>query len=89
MSKTEPKAFKVVSNVPVPEFDGRGRGSIRYPWHTMKVKDSFVVEADKAEIAGRKLINSVRASASRFGKAHNMKFKAFQIDGGLRIWRTE
>ena len=62
------------SNVPLP---------MKYPFDKMKVGDSFLVPSDVTRQA-------VAVAASRYGKAHNMKFSTRQLkDGSFRCWRIE
>jgi len=62
------------SNVPLPT---------RYPFAQMKVGDSFLVPSDVTREA-------VAVAASRYGKAHNMRFSTRKLkDGSFRCWRLE
>lgn len=53
---------------------------IKYPWHEMKVGDSFPVPAGKYD--------TVANAARDFGKRHGRKFSIRTIATGVRIWRT-
>jgi len=69
----------------VPITDGRGVGKsvgrpMKYPWPSMQVGDSF-----KADVAP----DVLRASASKYGRSHGVKF-VVRVDGeGSRAWRVE
>lgn len=85
MSKT--KEVKVEKKVPMP-VSGRVRGrDIKYPFDTMKVGDSFFVEADTDRRT------SMRASAMALAIYHckgtQKQFKSHFCDNGFRIWRRK
>ena len=69
--------IKIQSNVPVAPPVGRGRKA-KYPFASMKVKDSFFTEEVNA-----------RLSAYAYGKRHDMTFTTRAEGSGIRIWRTE
>lgn len=52
-----------------------------YPWHDMKVDDSFLVPLAKR--------NAVYVAANDFGKRHGKKFTVRTTDEGVRVWRTK
>lgn len=54
--------------------------SYKYPFSSMAVGDSFVVENDDSW-------KRTRNAAHMFGKRNGMKFKARACLDGLRIWR--
>lgn len=71
--------IEVEKNVPVPEG---GRSSVKYPFKTMEVGDSFTVEAGKEM--------SVRSSATYYKKIQpGAQYTIRRMeDNTLRVWRT-
>lgn len=55
--------------------------STAYPWHDMKVNDSFLVPLSRR--------SAVYVSASQFGKRWGMKFICRTTKEGVRVWRTK
>lgn len=75
--------IEIQKGIPIPESN-KGRRPI-YPFETMKVGDSFIVEG-----TDRKNLNKLNSSASRY-KVENKGFN-YSIrkeEGGYRIWRIE
>ena len=70
--------FKVDKNVKVPARAGR---SSKYPFATMAIGESFLVENGSPK--------SLAGVAYQSGKKLNMKFTYRNVDGGVRIWRTK
>jgi hypothetical protein len=74
--------LEIEKNIPL--TDGRGIGKspkrpLKYPWPDLEVDDSFRADV-KADV--------LRASASKYGKAHGKKF-VVRVDGdGARAWRV-
>ena len=64
--------YKIETNIPIPPR--------KYPFHLMKVGDSFCSE----EI-------NVRYAAFTYGKRLGIKFSVRKVQGekGLRVWRIE
>lgn len=69
--------YQIDTNVPVP---GRRKWSIKYPWHSMEVGDSFLVPDGN--------LKSLRASASIQKRKTNREYMVRAVEGGVRIWRT-
>lgn len=72
--------FKVEKSVPLPVV----RANSVYPFAAMEVGDSFFVAVDDPKKA-----SSIRACSSTFGKKNSKKFSCKQVEGGVRVWRTE
>ena len=70
--------FRVERHIPVPPGAGRGKASL-YPFPTMKVGDSFVVE-------NLQIFRSASRAAHMYGKRHGQKF--CESLANLRIWRV-
>lgn len=70
--------IQIDTNVPLPRAK-RAPWSKKYPWHGMKVGDSFFVPAGN--------LKSLRASAS-IQKAKGEAYIARTVEGGVRVWRT-
>lgn len=70
--------FKVENEVPLPA----PRPYTKYPFHDMKVGDSFAIPAE--------LIDKASRAAYAHGKAHGMRFTTRTLeDGSGRCWRVE
>lgn len=78
----------VESGIPIPEASP-GRKSI-YPWHKMKVGDSFLVTLG----AGQHIkvrTGSLRSAAATAAKKYGHKYTARVINGetpSIRVWRV-
>jgi hypothetical protein len=72
MAKRKETEGTVVSNVPVPER------YTRYPFHQMKVGDSFYSSS-----------STVTSAAFRHGTLYNKKFTVRKEGDGLRVWRIK
>lgn len=73
-------SYEIEHNVPVPPAAPGKKGA--YPFASMDVGDSFVVEKARAKAAHN--------YARTWGKRHNKAFTVRTLqDGSLRIWRTE
>ncbi len=78
------KIKEIEKNVPIPEVHSK----VKYPWPSMKVGDSVLVQAED----GEKLYNLKRKigpSARYYGEKTGKKFKTLiDHDGnGVRVWR--
>ena len=72
--------IKIDRDIPMPDNIGRG-GISRYPWDTMEIGESFVIEIK---------IASFRRLATHAGPRHGRKFATRKMpDGSYRCWRTE
>lgn len=70
--------IQIETNVPLPRAK-RSPWSKKYPWHGMKVGDSFFVPAGN--------LKSLRASAS-IQKANTLRtYMVRAVEGGVRVWR--
>lgn len=73
-------AFKIDKSVPIP---AKRKGRSKYPFATMEVGDSFLVDA-----ASR--IKTVSALAVYKKKAHpKQKFTVRRVEDGVRVWRIK
>lgn len=75
MSKSKklgPDENIVVSNVPIPET------RLKYPFHQMKVGDSFYT-----------LSGAVRSAAFNHANTHDKKFITRAEGEGFRVWRVK
>jgi hypothetical protein len=81
--------FPVEHGVPMPMkaytgaqalYNGHGRPPV-YPWHLMKIGDSFFVPG--ATIKG------MSAKASQAGARLCRRYECRTMDGGVRVWRTD
>ncbi len=84
------KIFKIEKGIELPSLSSkrgveRGRyGKSRdYPFKDMIIGDSFLIQ-EPEEIWGK-----ARKAAALWGKRHDRKYTTRQVDGGLRVWRTE
>ena len=63
-------------------------GQIKYPLHTMKVRESFLVEVErKSEFKLHQV--AVMAAAWRENKRSGKKFTSRQVSEGVRVWRIK
>ena len=74
--------IKIESGVPAPT------GRSGYPFASMDVGDSFLIEAADGD-AAKKASTSIGASARNFSKGKATKFTVRRVEGGVRCWRTE
>ena len=72
--------FKIDADVPMPEPATSTRTS-KYPWQLMDVNDSFLVPDGN--------VKSLKTTAYAAGKRYGAKFRAKEVEGGVRIWRVE
>lgn len=72
--------IKVDKEIPAP-FIRIGRVP-KYPWHTLKVGESFAVPEDRD-------MTSMRSQCSRAGKKLGMRFAVRDTGKQLRVWRVE
>ena len=72
--------FKIEKGIPQPQ--GGGRFSL-YPWQELEVGDSFMVPNAK--------LSTIRCSVARqnVGDKNGKKFRAANVDGGVRVWRYQ
>lgn len=78
----------VESGIPIPEA-APGRKSI-YPWHKMKVGDSFLVTLGPDQHI-KVRTGSLRSAAATAAKKYGHKYTARVIAGdtpSIRVWRT-
>jgi len=75
--------MKIDKDVPL---DGFPRSHGRYPWRSLEVGDSFMVEAD--DLPGP--IQSLRGLAWATGVRLGRKFSCHRtVTGGVRVWRVQ
>ena len=81
---TTQKGIAIETDVPIP----KGR-SAQYPFHEMKIGDSFYLSAKPDEI--KKVATRLRSASSNYRKKNdpNIKFRVKTFDDGVRIWRVE
>jgi hypothetical protein len=60
----------------------KGERASKYPFHRMKVGESFLVPHDDAEPV------SVRNAAYSHGTRHNKRFSCHTERAGVRVWRV-
>ena len=70
--------IKAESGIPMPEAKAH-KFKPKYPWKTMAIGDSFQVDLS---------LSCASSTASRASKAYSRKFRAAELDGRVRIWRT-
>lgn len=81
--------YKIEKNIPIPR--AKTCTVSLFPWEKMEIGDSFLIKCEN----NKKMINhkrsSVRSSISTFNKKHNANIKIItrNIDGNLRVWRTQ
>lgn len=69
--------FKVEKNVPCPV---KGGCTIKYPFASMEVGDSFLINGDVAH-------NKVANAGYSFGRGRNWRFRTQKTPEGYRCWR--
>lgn len=78
--------FVVEVNVPQVSSRGRRAGPSKFPLHEMDVGDSFLIPCDGSKKAldswRRKLLTAKKRMSSG-------TWATAQVEGGLRVWRTE
>ena len=82
--------FKIEKNIKRPQqYMGRGR-KLKYPFHDMKVGDSFFIPvADQNNI---QKVGSIVRNAANMARMRNKtigRFSTRAVDGGVRVWRIE
>ncbi len=70
-------AYKVVSDVPIPEFNHAKK---TYPFAEMNIGDSFVASFEQ--------LTRVRSAASAYGIRTDKKFSVRKINRECRCWRV-
>ncbi len=73
--------MQIEKNIPL--TDGRGtskKRALKYPWPDLEIGDSFHADV-KPDV--------LRASASKYGKGHGLKFVVRADADGARAWRVE
>lgn len=85
--------IKIEADVPMPKKSAKNAGESRYPFHRMKVGESFFVKMIKDDDETIRKAISAMSSASyawrkRANKMH-LKFANRRVEGGIRCWRTE
>ena len=79
--------YEIEKNIPFPErkmYKGRAE---KYPFKTMEIGDSFIVECIPEE--KQKTSNRVVGAAIWVARQQGKKFRTRQVDGGVRCWRFE
>lgn len=71
--------MKIDKDIPVPDVRISGRPG-KYPWLKMEVGDSFLEEKIRYASVYR---------AARIASKNGRKFRAKEVEGGVRVWRVE
>lgn len=75
-------AFTVESGIPVPARKGGRAGGSKYPFATMEIGQSFLVDSETK-------IGTIRSAVGAFTKTHKgYRFAIRQTDDGVRVWRV-
>lgn len=69
------KTIKISKGIPAPSSRGRRP---KYPWHEMKIGDSFLIKNDTTFMVGNA---NTRYAPKRFTSAREKR--------GIRVWRIE
>lgn len=79
--------IKIDSNIPMPMKKRRGFNS--YPFHEMKVGDSFFVPLKEGK-KQHSLICQISTSARLYSMASGKgwRFTTRSVEGGCRVWRV-
>lgn len=84
--------FEIVTNLPIPPAPIAKSRSPKYPFGDLAVGEAFVIPA---ELAPKKGVISLRATANLFRTQNNAKTHKFVIrllddgSGDIGVWRTE
>jgi hypothetical protein len=74
--------FTVESGIPVPARKGGRAGGSKYPFATMEIGQSFLVDSETK-------IGTIRSAVGAFTKTHKgYRFAIRQTDEGVRVWRV-
>lgn len=78
-------------NVPLTGGTGYGRSTLKYPWDTMEVGDSFLVipkEGEELRYLAQKMsaMSSTRSRMSKTGRAYTTRYR--KEENGVRVWRV-
>jgi len=60
----------------------------KYPFSAMQVFDFFVLPRDKNQTRMKGKVGALRSAASKYARAHKMKFTTLLMPEGLKVWRT-
>ena len=83
VTKRQLMPVEVESHVPFPTE----KGCYLYPFHTMNAGDSFFLACEGYDQL--KIRNNLGSAANNYGRRHDKKFMARQVEGGVRCWRVE
>jgi hypothetical protein len=72
--------YTIEKGIPIPPI----KQASTYPFNTMEVDDSFLVETDREDI-----VESARSAAQWHAQKYGKKFVTRTVEGGLRIWRVK
>lgn len=72
--------FDIQSDIPPPDFTGRGR-PFKYPFYKMDVGQSIFVQHETTKC-------KAAMAARSYGRASGTKFAARPEADGVRIWRV-
>lgn len=76
----------IEKNVPMP---APGKRTDKHPFAERKYTFNEMEVGDSAFFAGSSTLGAEYQSAKLLGKRHGKKFAGRNVEGGLRIWRTE
>lgn len=88
-------AVKIESGVPLPRRSNSGGRPCKYPFHDLKVGDSFAIPLGGDVLLtgnhGKKdrFLSTLRAAASQYSKRNGGKFtvRTMRDEGVIRCWR--
>ncbi len=80
--------FVIETGIEIPSGQGKGGRAIKYPWPLMKIMQSVLFMPENG-VTVEKLQNRLLNSTRTWAKANNAKFATRQMDGGVRVCRTE
>lgn len=70
--------FKIDKGIPIPS-------RMKYPFHMMRVGDSFHV---KFRTPNMRMVSKITSAASSYGRKHGHKYVSKADKDGLRVWRA-
>lgn len=81
-------AYKIEKNKPIPKVGPVNKGKSKYPFGSMKVGDSFILD-EHYEIAVNKSIHKRALVWSRINTGGKWKFTCRRDGNKLRVWRIK
>jgi hypothetical protein len=78
--------YPIEHGIPLPERTRGGqRGTSKYPFYVIEIGDSFFVAGAGDSRHQTMVISSTSHARKRTGR----EFSTRQVDGGIRVWRTQ